>query len=444
MVNSLTKLMITHIINKGGNEMLLQFSCSNYKSIKEKVTFSMVSPNKSSNNSRVKEYNGLYITRIAAIYGANGSGKSNFISAIELARNIIVNSINHQPGQSIVQFPHKLSEPNTPSIFEFQFVVDSIRYAYGFSIVNGDVNEEYLYYFPKKRKLKIFERQGMSIIPGNKYKSVFKLSFDVLKENRLFLSCAANYSRVHEVEKAFLFFQQQIVIYRPNAGAPVTDNWFTYSVQLMDASPTVKNVFITVLQALGTGIKDIETKIVNVSTEQATNTIPEPIKNILKAANIPKVAKQFKGTIIYDQFTTDLLTEESTGIQKLFQIICPIIDILVHGKILICDELETGLHEMVVHEIIKIFYGSHPEQFAQLIFTTHDTALLDLDLFERDQIWFTQLTDKRATDLYSLVEIRNVRKTEKYSKGYIQGKYGAIPVLNQEFQQKVASSEVDI
>lgn len=421
--------------------MLLQFSCSNYKSIKDKITFSMVSPKKTTEDIRVKEYNGLYITRTAAIYGANGSGKSNFISAIELARSIIVNSINYQPGQGIVQFPHKLSKLDTPSTFEFQFVIDNIRYAYGFSIVLGNIDEEYLYYFPKKRKLKIFERKGMKITPGSKYKTSFSVSLEILKENRLFLSCAANYSRTVEVEKAFLFFQQQLVVYKP-VSAPVTDNWFTYSVELMKKNPDIKKVFITILQSLGTGIKDIETKIIDVPAEQATDNVPEPIKNLLKAVNFPEVVKQFKGTVIYDKFTTDLLTEESTGIQKLFQIICPIIDILVNGKILICDELETGLHEMVVHEIIKIFYDCQQERFAQLVFTTHDTALLDLDLFQRDQIWFTQLTAERATDLYSLVEIRNIGKKGACAKGYIQGKYGAIPVLNHDFQQKIEETEV--
>ena len=105
------------------------------------------------------------------------------------------------------------------------------------------------------------------------------------------------------------------------------------------------------------------------------------------------------------------------------------------GRIFICDELESNLHEYLISVIIQLFQYGEKEKFAQLIFSTHDTSLLDKDLFRRDQVWFTQLNEERATDLYSLAEIRNVRKTENLEKGYISGKYGAIPMLNKNFFQ---------
>ncbi len=114
--------------------------------------------------------------------------------------------------------------------------------------------------------------------------------------------------------------------------------------------------------------------------------------------------------------------------------ICPIIDILNQGKILICDELEASLHESVIFQIVQLFQHYQKDKFTQLIFSTHDTSLLDTDLFRRDQVWFTQLnTKERATDLYSLVEIKNVRKSENLEKEYVSGKYGAIPMLNKKF-----------
>ena len=110
-----------------------------------------------------------------------------------------------------------------------------------------------------------------------------------------------------------------------------------------------------------------------------------------------------------------------------------IIDILNKGKILICDELEASLYEAIIFQIVQLFQHYQKDKFAQLIFSTHDTSLLDTDLFRRDQVWFTQLNEERATDLYSLVEIRNVRKSENLEKGYVSGKYGAIPMLNKKF-----------
>ena len=140
---------------------------------------------------------------------------------------------------------------------------------------------------------------------------------------------------------------------------------------------------------------------------------------------------------MYDQFEVDLMTEESTGVKRLFQMICPIIDILNKGKILICDELEASLHESVIFQIVQLFQHYQKEKFAQIVFSTHDTSLLDSDLFRRDQVWFTQLNKERATDLYSLVEIKNVRKSENLAKGYVSGKYGAIPMLNKKFFQEL-------
>jgi len=143
--------------------------------------------------------------------------------------------------------------------------------------------------------------------------------------------------------------------------------------------------------------------------------------------------------VIYDNFETDLMQEESTGIKKLFSILCPLIDIIVNGKVLICDELESSLHESLVYGLVKLFVSTDAEKFAQLIFTTHETGLLNFDLFRRDQIWFTELRkEERSTDLFSLAEIKNVRKEENFGKGYIAGKYGAIPMLNLNFADIVS------
>ena len=139
--------------------------------------------------------------------------------------------------------------------------------------------------------------------------------------------------------------------------------------------------------------------------------------------------------VVYDNFDTNLIGEESNGVKKLFAFLCPLIDIIVNGKVLICDELESGLHEALVYGLLKMFMTTDSgDKFPQLFFTTHDTGLLNLDMFRRDQIWFTELKEDRSTDLYSLAEIQNVRKDENIGKGYINGTYGAIPMLNLNFE----------
>ena len=214
--------------------MLLEFRCSNFKSIKEEIRFSMIAGKDDTSEELLKVYNNFRVLRSAVIYGANGSGKSNFINALLFMCNLVQTSISYQPGQKIPQAAHKLSEKENPSTFDIQFIRNNVRYAYGFSIEGGVITEEYLYYFPNGRQVKIFERDRMNIQPGNRYKSSFDVSIkDVLKENRLFLSCAANYSNVRELEEAFLFFTTDIVIYNPSM-----NNWTEYSIRLMQDNPS--------------------------------------------------------------------------------------------------------------------------------------------------------------------------------------------------------------
>ena len=191
------------------------------------------------------------------------------------------------------------------------------------------------------------------------------------------------------------------------------------------------------MQDLGTGIKDIKLNIgkTKIDIENIPQGMPNDLKNFLMTQNITRIDTK----VVYEKFETDLMTEESSGIRKLFEIVCPIIDILQKGKILICDEIEYGLHESIVQYIVKSFNKVNKDSEAQLIFTTHDTSLLDLSIFRRDQIWFTQLNEDRATDLYSLLEIKNVRKSENISKGYVDGKYGAVPMLNSSFAKNLES-----
>ena len=133
--------------------------------------------------------------------------------------------------------------------------------------------------------------------------------------------------------------------------------------------------------------------------------------------------------INYGLFSVNL-NEESKGIQKLFEVFGPIIDIILKDKVLIWDEMETSLHPRIVKEILRLIMYGKRDSKAQLIFSTHDTNLLDLNTFRRDQIWFTELNKDRATDIYSLAELKNVRKDENISKGYMNGKYGAIPFIH--------------
>ena len=413
--------------------MILEFSCSNHKSILNKVTFSSLATSDTTFEEKIKETDELRVLKAAVIYGANGSGKSNFLDAISFVKNLVVNSVNYQPGQGIRQMPHKLCGFSKESSYQIQFITEGIRYAYGFSLSNMLVSEEYLYYFPNGRQAKIFDRENEAFTVGSKFRGKFNTCRDVLKPNRLLLSCAANFTTVEEVEAVYNFFNNDLVIYSPVN----QDNWMNYSLYQINANSKVKRAVLSFMRNLGIDIKDIRVNIDEKKLEESE--VPPFLSDEFKHMLLQRKIDAITAKVVYGKFETDLLMEESTGIQKLFAILCPLIDIMINGKVLICDELEAGLHESLVYELVKLFVNTQLDSFAQIIFSTHETGLLNLDLFRRDQIWFTEMEGaERYTDLYSLAEIKNVRKQDNFGKGYITGKYGAIPMLNINFASIVS------
>ena len=134
-------------------------------------------------------------------------------------------------------------------------------------------------------------------------------------------------------------------------------------------------------------------------------------------------------TVVYDNFETRLETEESTGIKKLVELVALMMDVLRNDKILLADNLDVDFHEAVIQYVVNTFNKAKANKKAQLVFTTHDVNLLDNKLFRRDQIWFTELNDSRSTELFSLLEFRNVAKSDDLKKDYLNGMYGAIPCI---------------
>ena len=414
--------------------MLLEFSCSNHRSIRDEVLFSAIAGTDRTHAENIEIVAGVEVLNAAVIYGANGSGKSNFIDAISFVKNLVSNSINHQPGQGILQTPHKLDGYERKSNYKIQFIVDGIRYAFGFSLKNMLVVEEYLYYFPNGRQTKIFERVGEEYSAGRNFRNRFNSCKDVLKPNRLMLSCAANFSSVDEVIAAYHFFNDELVIY----SSANQENWMNYSLHQINANEQMKAIVLKLLDALDTGIKDIHVDIKKEDLD--VSHLPPFLSDEFKKVLLQEKIDAISAKVLYEGFETDLISEESTGIKKLFGILCPFIDIMVNGKVLVCDELETNLHESLLFGLVKQFVNMRGSKPAQLIFTTHETGLLNLDLFRRDQIWFTEIKlADRSTDLFSLTEIKNVRKDENFGKGYIAGKYGAIPMLNLNFANVISS-----
>ncbi|MDO4467101.1 MAG: ATP-binding protein [Bacillota bacterium] len=422
--------------------MLIEFACSNYKSIYKKVKLSMLASLDDTREKELIHFDKYRINRLSAIYGPNGSGKTNILEALAKSRKFIESCLRYELGDYAFFEPHKLAKKDEASKFEFQFVVEDIRYAYGFSVLDGKIDKEYLFYFPNKRQTKIFTREGLVIENGDSFKKFSETAFEVLKENRLFLTCAANYTKNVEIEKAYLFFKEDV---RPFWPSNESNNVIPNAIEYFSKHAELKEIYLKIMDNLGTGICDVSTTFDK--KKYSEGELPKDMPVRLKEMFMEKEIVRAEAIIQYNEFQLDLETEESTGIKKLFAFMYPFLDSLLNNRVLICDELETGLHESIVAGLLRLFSTLYPDSRAQLIFTTHDTSLLDTAFLRRDQIWFTELDQSRSTDLYSLIEIKNVRKTENLKKGYISGKYGAIPMLNESIFSKntdtIISSDVD-
>lgn len=392
----------------------------------------MVAAKDDAHSDELFEFSGNQVLKAAIVYGANGSGKTNFVDAISFVKNLVCNSIHFQPGEGILNFPHKLEGYDKESSYLIQFVTDDIRFAYGFTLKMMAVTEEYLYYYPNGRQATIFERFDSKFTAGRSFRGKFNTCKDVLKENRLLLSCAANFSSVDIIEKVYRFFSDELVIYSPkNQG-----NWMNYSLYQLRTDEEMKAAVLRMLKNFGTGIKDINVKIDERKLE--ASALPPFLSEEFKKELLQSKVDAITAQAIYEPFSVDLMLEESNGVKKLVAMICPLIDIIKKGKVLICDEIDSGFHESLVYELIKQFVGYETRPLAQLIVTTHETGLLDLDLFRRDQIWFVEMQNEdRSSKMYSLIEIKNVRKDENACRGYIAGKYGAIPMLNLNFARDI-------
>jgi len=412
--------------------MLIEFSVENFKSLKEKQTLSM----ESANNIHDLDYNLIdfkdradkdyLLLKTAALYGANSSGKSNVLDALMRLKKLVKSSHNNQKGDELPHEPFQFDKGcvNTPTIFDITFIHDGIKYNYGVSYTEKKVTEEYLYYYPKGRKSQIFERQNTDEFKFNKDKEEQQIIKERTRKNVLYLSSSTQFN-YDKTSKVFDWFDKTLNGIGPKESPHLTE--FTF--KKLDNNETFKKRIKKALNVADFGISDIKGYIKTVPIEKIKDLPPE-IKKLgisdgeLKTMEIQTVHELEDVEGILPFFL------ESEGTKRFFSLIGPIITALENGDVLVLDELDTKLHHSLNKFIVELFHD--PEENpngAQLIFTTHNTNLLDQDLFRRDQIWFTEMDPKTgSTDLYSLIEF-SPRKDKDIEKGYLVGRYGAIPFI---------------
>lgn len=395
--------------------MIVEFSVANYLSFKESVTLSMVSStNREFSNTHVFQTdNEMKLLKSAAIYGANGSGKSNICKALSFMLNFIrTSSKETQVGEKIDVSPFKLSTETDqkPSSFELVFILDKVMYRYGFEVDSDQVVAEWLFGTTKNKEIKLFFRQGDQFDVTKNFKEGFDWE-NKTRRNALFLSVIAQFKG--EISARIVEWLNKNV----NVISGLRGDYHAFSKKMIK-DPEFKNLYAKCLKAADIGIEDLLVLEQELNIEE----LPEEIrvlvsknKVVYDSTVVKMLHKKYdaEGNVVsLEKF--DLDDDESEGTRKLFSVLGPILDTLKSGKVLVVDELDSSLHPLITKDLVKFFHSTETNpNNAQLIFNTHDTNMLNNKIFRRDQIWFTEKDTYGASHLYSLVEYSNNSKVRK-------------------------------
>lgn len=416
--------------------MLIKYTIENFKSFKNEHEINLVASKTSDNieNTLKVEDESFQLLPSTIIYGGNGSGKTNSLLALSNLKEFVIKSLLLQEGDELSYTPYKLDETclNKPTSTSIVFIQNKIRYYYGFSSNNERIVEEFLYYYPNGRQKKIFVREYDEYTFSEDRTELETLSTRTLK-NRLFLSVASEWKH-EKCLVAFSYIKNNIVM------APGNDfnDWLPYTAKTVSNNLDIKDKMIKIFKELNIGIEDIESNIEEKKLDEKDipKELPVELRNLLMSGESTKLEIKThhigKNVIGEKSIVKFDMNEESKGTQRLFELLGPWFDILNSGKVVIVDELSNSLHPEIVKYLVSMFHDPRiNKKNAQLIFTSHDLYLLDLDFYRRDQIWFVEKTNDGESELYSLSDINNVRKDENIFRGYLNGKYGAMPKIRE-------------
>ncbi len=432
--------------------MLVEFSVGNYLSFKDIVTFSMISSNiKQHTDTHVFESQKYKLLKNSAIYGANASGKSNLFKAMKFAQWFIIKSSKDMQAKesiNVERFALSSETEDKPSFFEFIFIQNNIKYRYGFKADKEKIVEEWLFSAEKIKEKELFIRNYQDIKVTKSFEEGSGLESKTRK-NALFLSVVAQFNG--KISESLIDWLHNFNI------VSGMDNYYTLvTLEKLD-DEKFEFQFFEILQIADLAIdfirfthnrekeSDYNAVMLELLNPSFKDSIGKRHRKIDKYEFIDPASEPFPDIkTSHKKFDKDnnevgfvdfeLEKQESEGTKKLFSILGPIIDTLNAGSILVVDELDVKIHPLITQFIVKMFNSNkqNPNN-AQLIFNTHDTNLLNKEIFRRDQIWFTEKDEYGSTDLYSLMEYKfeqgAVRADRTFAKDYLAGKYGAIPFV---------------
>jgi AAA15 family ATPase/GTPase len=414
--------------------MLVYFKVSNFKSIKDEITLNFNSTSLSEHEqSNLIKTDRTNLLKSIILFGHNASGKSKVLDALVFFRWFVLGSASDmQSNDEIDVEPFEKSKTfsKKPSSFEICFILNDQKYRYGFVVDKHLVHKEWLLESKYKKEYSVFLRLNQSFQLDSKR---FPNALDIDKKTRknaLFLSVAAKWN-VPKAEKIDRWFRS---IYTLHGIADSSYRQVTID-RLKDSR--CKNIINRFIHKADLGINSIETMDIEVKAEDLISKVPEKFHPVFKETyknHIETVVLTNHNVFndnndVVDNVTFILDKSESEGTKKLFNILGVIVTAIIEDRLLIIDEFDGRLHTLLSKSILKLFNSEKILSKAQLLVSSHDTALLDSTIFRRDQIYFVEKSIYGASSVTSLVEYKP-RKETPFDKNYLDGKYGALPFID--------------
>lgn len=433
--------------------MLLEFSISNYRSIGDKQSLNLEpAPKQKEYIDNITSVSSFSALNAAAIYGANASGKSNFLRAMGLMDFMIHTSSRNASTARLPYDPFLLREgfANMPTVFEVVFVHNDKRYRYGFSYNKLFIMEEWLYRKVSGREVPLFLREGDTIDVRTSFsnkKTLVDTAIEATRDNALFLSQSDAFN-IEEAKNVLAWFDSFIII-----NGLSTEAHESQTVELWK-DPAKRDVINKYLSEVSIDVEGVNILTLDVNDLPMSKENNERLASTLKgmeAYNIQSIHQTYDvdGNPTGRMVSWDFDEHESEGSKKTLQMTGPIIWALANGGVLIIDEIEAKLHPILTLNVIDMFLDSksNPKK-SQLIFATHDTNLLSFARLRRDQIYFCEKNKWKSTEIFSLSDFiyfgerdgkvieEKERKDSDKERRYMEGRYGAIPVLG-KFKENI-------
>lgn len=426
--------------------MLLRYEVGNYKSFKEKQIFELFAGKQQKKKERLLDANDAKVIPVSVFYGANAAGKSNFIESIKVSKNIISNGVKAILNDDYY-FKNNLDFKEKPTHFEYEIFLNGVSYAYGF-LINMEMKKivgEWLYKIGKEEEM-LYEIDHINKKFDHSFKnfeSIERLEIlfeDILNmENSLFITELDR--RKYTIDNEELLFLQKIFF------------WFEHKLEIIDPTNEIplpvsfnssfKEDLILLLQNFDTGITDFKYK--EIPRERLEGYIPEDlIDEIIESiddnpvylkspSNLFKFALEDDSLVVHELLFSHgvkniwyHLGDESDGTKRLIQLI-GLLNSDNSDKVFVIDEIDRSIHPKLTYKFIETFLKKQLN--TQLIASTHESSLLNQDLLRRDEIWFIDRDSDMSSKIYCLEEFKE-RFDKDIHKGYLDGRYGAVPIFN--------------